>query len=165
MQKQPLSSYWSLTSPAKLDHCGSVGNIQCCKPKCKFMTFPIKLISGCFWNKPSCCLSHRVFKEEREGKFNLKSLDPRSAPKCLCHYNQNPPYLLVWFHCSWVLTRMADIMRTVDPFFTLPWCWDLCKFTLKCTSQGKSTGDTTQLPNLDGSSKSFPIPVSILIWT
>lgn len=166
MQKQPLSSDWSLTPPAKLDHCSSVDNIQLCKPECEFITFPIKLVLQCFWNKPSCCLLSKVFKlkEEREGKFNLKSSDPRSAPKRSCHCSQKPPYLLLWFHCSWELTRMADTMRTVNPFFTLSWCWDLCKITFKCISQEKSTGDTTQLPYLDGSSKPFPIPIPNLIW-
>jgi len=39
--------------------------------------------------------------EEREGKFNLKSSEPRPIQKCSCHHSQNSSYLLVWFHCSW----------------------------------------------------------------
>lgn len=60
-----------------------------------------------FLESVSCCLLNREFKlkEEGEGKFNFRSSDPRSIPKRLYHRSQKPPYLLVWFHCIWELTK------------------------------------------------------------
>lgn len=81
LKKQAVPSYLGVTLPVQLGHCNGVHNIQPCNSESQFITFPINLISQYFWNGPSHCLLKKIFEleGEREGKFNLKSPDLRSA--------------------------------------------------------------------------------------